>query len=358
LDTLATLAFEVQQDKENPNGNFVPRELHALVDKFDDITRQAGINVMYGQRTKVPRDTYLHYTVFKDPSMKGTALEEAELRGMPLMPIVIESLVHRNSSFNTGLQRLVELSDANMGIQDPKELAKRATQFMLEMHSFVGSYNEDVRVKVLDSLSWRVWSEQKRHATLRQDVESVYSAVERASRKIGELWPGIEARYAGHSESSPADFNPLLDKLREAIIIDRRMEKAPGLLAPYIFYTAKQLRLFTKLVDEGIEPRDALFIAPKNIRVRTVEHYDLINLVDLEFPLRLCKECEPEREATSWQKRDEIAKVVPELSPLLFPKCVVGFCTEGNYCGYLTAKRHTPYTAELHKATKKAMLEL
>jgi len=358
LDTLATLAFEVQQDKENPNGNFVPRELHTLVDVLNDITRQTGINVMYGQRTRVPRDTYLHYTVFKDPSIKGTALEEAEIRGMPLMPIVIESSIRPSSGFNAGLQKLIELSDTNMGIQDPKELAKRAMQFMLEMRSFVGAYNENARVKVLDSLSWRVWSEQKRHATLRQDVESVYSAVARASEKIEELWPEIEARYAGHSASSPADFNPLLEQLREAIVIDKRMEKAPELLAPYIFYTAKQLRLFQRLVDEGIESRDALFIAPKNIRVRTAEHYDLGNLIALEYPLRLCNECEPERQETSWQKREVIAQAIPELSPLLFPKCLAGFCTEGNYCRHLTARRKTPYTLELHRATKKAMLEL
>ena len=30
----------------------------------------------------------------------------------------------------------------------------------------------------------------------------------------------------------------------------------------------------------------------KNIRVRTLENYDLANFIDLELPLRLCNACE------------------------------------------------------------------
>ncbi|HUW43414.1 MAG TPA: hypothetical protein VMV95_00415 [Bacillota bacterium] len=352
LDTLATLAFEVMHDKRNPNGNFVPREIHNLVDKFPNITKEVGLNTMYEQRVRVPRDTYLHYTVFKDPSLRNEALEGAEKRGMPLKPVIIDSFANFTPSALLELKRLRMLAEKNMKIQEPAELVDAAMGYMLAMRAFVGENNESVRVKVLDSLSWRVWSEQKRHATLRQSVESVYSAAERSAKGIGRFSPDIHQAF-----EMQLPFNigsEIIKEIEKSIIIDERLKKQPELLTPYLYYTSKQLGLFRKMLEAGIEPRDALYIVPKNIRLRTLENYDLINLTNLELPLRLCNTCEPERKATSWEKRELIAKEIPELDYFLFPKCGVGFCTEGKYCGHLTGNRQ--YSKEFHEAVKEEML--
>ena len=225
---------------------------------------------------------------------------------------------------------------------------------MFNSRNFVGAYNEDVRIRILDSLSWRVWSEQKRHATLRQNVESVYSASERAYEKIAEVWPEIEKIYQQHNQGNVQDPVNLIERVEDAIVIDERMKKEPDLVIPYIYHTAKQLGLFKKMIDAGISQRDALYIVPKNIKIRTSENYDLINLIDLELPLRLCSTCEPERKFTAWQKRDAIAATVPELSYFLSPKCVIGFCTEPTYCGQITGKRE--YGRELHEKVNRMML--
>ena len=357
LDTLATLAFEVMYDKENANGNFVPREIHNLVSKFSDITKETGLNTMYEQRIRVPRDTYLHYTVFRDPGLKNEALEEAEKRGMPLQPQIIDSSVNLTPSAIKELERLEEFAKENMQIQDPKELADAAKRYMLSMRAFVGENNESVRVKILDTLSWRVWSEQKRHATLRQSVESVYSAAQRSAKGIENFFSIIETFHNNLPKKQHSNFNlepKLLEVIEKYIVIDDRLKKQPELLLPYLYYTAKQLNLFQKMLGAGIEPRDALYIVPKNIRLRTLEHYDLTNLINLELPLRLCDTCEPERKATAWQKRDIIAEEIPELDYFLYPKCGVGYCTEGKYCGHLTSKRK--YNKEFHKAVKGEML--
>ena len=95
-------------------------------------------------------------------------------------------------------------------------------------------------------------------------------------------------------------------------------------------------------------------IAKLHVRVRTLENYDLTNLIDLEFPLRLCNTCEPERKASSWKKREIISEAVPELKYFLEPKCSVGFCTEGKYCSSITNMRE--YNQDLHTVTKQAML--
>ncbi len=310
LDTLATIAFEVKQDKNNPNGNFVPREIHNLVDKFSDITKEVGLNTMYEQRIRVPRDTYLHYTVFRDPNLMNEALKGALERGMPLNPVIFNSSNDLTPSALHELERLKKLSEENMKIEDSKELLDAAMNYMLKMRAFVAENSESVRVKVLDSLSWRVWSEQKRHATLRQNVESVYSAAIRSAAEIDILRPEIEHFYKTTLNNFSSSIFPtysFIEIAEKSIIMDDRLKKHPELLAPYIYYTSKQLGLFQKMRKEGIELRDALYIVPKNIRLRTLENYDLINLVDLELPLRLCNTCEPERKVTAWKKRELLA---------------------------------------------------
>ena len=350
LDTMATLAFEVKQDAINPKGNFIPRELVQLAEMAPEIMEKARLDTMYNQRVKVPRDTYLHYTVFKDPSSPNYALELAEEKNMHQNPLVDGFSKDFTDGFYEVLARLENDFKATREITDPNELAERSMENMLAIRSFAGEYNEAVGFKIVDSLSWRVWSEQKRHATLRQNVESVYGAAERAGEIVKGLWPQVQrANDTGEIDKG------LYEKLESAIIIDPKLKENPELGIPYIYHSVKQLMFHQKLLEEGIEPRDALYIVPKNIRVRTLENYDLVNLVDLELPLRLCKTCEPERYATSWKKRDMIAEILPELDFLLQPKCNIGFCTEDPYCHHIGDLRDG-YDRDLHKQTKQAML--
>jgi len=347
LDTMATLAFEVKQDKLNSNGPFVPREIYTLVEKFPEIAEENGLGTMYKQRIQVPRDTYFHYTVFKDPDSPNHTLDLAEKLGMPKKPQIIDSHIDLTKDFKKGLNNLKEIFEQTRKITDPEELSEAANECMLATRSFTEEYNEAVKITILDNLSFRVWSEQKRHATLRQNVESIYSAVKRASEKMKKIWSGIKGVYNkdGYFEIS---------KLEEIMVIDEKLKKNQELLIPYAYHTGKQLMFFDKLVKEGIPLRDAAYVIPRNIKTTNLESYDLKNLIDLELPLRLCTACEPERYATSWEKRDLIAKTIPELEYFLQPKCNVGFCTEANYCKHITNLRE--YDKDLHNQTKQAML--
>ena len=351
LDTLSTITSEVRADKKNPNGKFVPRELYALSEMFPQITKEIGQNIMFKQRVEVPRDTYLHYNVFKDPDFPNYALEKGKLTGMNINPVIIDVQKDFTDGFYEGLEKLKRLFELTRGTNNPEKLHERSLECMYALKQFSNEYNEALRVKIADTLSWRVWSEQKRHSTLRQNVESVYSATDRAYNGIKGVWPTIEK---ANSENDFEKINNMLGDLEKDIIIDDRLKRQKELIMPYIYETAKQLMFYGKLMDNDFTQRDALYIVPKNIRVRTLENYDLTNLIDLEFPLRLCNTCEPERKASSWRKRDLIAQVVPELNYFLEPKCSVGFCTEGKYCNSITDMRD--YNQELHKETKQEML--
>ncbi|MBU1129259.1 MAG: hypothetical protein KJ949_01355, partial [Nanoarchaeota archaeon] len=256
---------------------------------------------------------------------------------------------YASAGFRKGLKQLEQILKEAHETFDPELLLEKSKQAMFELREFSSNYNSSINVKILDSLSWRVWSEQKRHATLKQNVESIYIAADRAFKNISHLLPEINS-----INENVWNLNSLVNKVEKTIIIDDRLKSKPDLVIPYIQNTAKQLMLYGKMIQKGIEKRDALYIVPKNIRVGTFENYDLINLIDLELPLRLCNTCEPERKASSLKKREIISEAIPELKNLLKPKCNIGFCTEGKYCVNILDIRG--YDQEIHKKVKDHML--
>ena len=353
LDTMATITAEVREDALNPNGTFLPKEIHALSTMFSEITKEVGQNTMYKQRIEVPRDNYIHYNVFKDPTFSNHALEIGKELGLEnIDPLVVNTFFDNTQGFRIAANYALKAIKKAQRINNPKELHEKSLEAMYALRKFSNEYNEAVRIQIGDTLSWRVWSEQKRHSTLRQTVESVYSGAQRALEGITPLWPTIEKSY------EKRDFEKLegvLGELEKNIIIDDRLKRKPEVILPYAYHTARQLMLYKEFLDAGVSKRDSLFIVPKNIRLRTSENYDLTNLIDLEFPLRLCDTCEPERKASSWKKRELIVQELPDLEPFLKSKCNVGFCTEGKYCGQITELRD--YNQDLHINTKQAMLD-
>ena len=351
LDTMATLAFEVEKDELNSRGPFLPREVHSLVKIFPKIAEENGIGVMYNQRIKVPRGTYFHYNVFKDPTNPNHAIDlAAKNGGTPLNPILLGSKIDFSPSLFRGIKNLEKILIDTRRIKDPIELAKAARFCSQAVSELSSEYNQAVSATILDSLSFRVWSEQKRHATLRQDVESIYSAAFRAIKILKPLWSKIDSSYNGENKE-----NLPLDEIEKAMVIDSKLRKNPELVSSYVYHSAKSLLFFDELVEKGIPIRDAAFLIPRNTRTINLEQYDFANLISLELPLRLCETCEPERYETSWKKRELIANAIPEIKGLLDPKCNVGYCTEENFCHHIKDLRQ--YDKELHDGAKEEMLK-
>lgn len=355
LDSVATLHFETLADKRfGMDGKYVPKEVHTLVDAMPELMNQAGLGIMYEQRIKVPRDTYLHYTVFKDPDYPNYSLELAEANGFSLDPRVIDFQKDFTDGFYKALERTKKILEETRKTKDKKELVNMAMQSMLALGEFTREYNESLRLKVADTISWRVWSEQKRHATLRQEVESVYTAADRSYEIVKGIWSSIEEAYNNQFQG---DITGIVTEAEKAFSIFKDIKENRELLLPYMYHTARQIMFYHRLVEEGFEKRDAIFIVPRNIMVRTVENYDLTNLVDLEFPLRLCSACEAERYETSWKKQGVISQTVPELGYLLGPKCwSVGMCTEPVPCKHIYDIRDYPGKEE-HQEINRMMLK-
>jgi len=317
---------------------YLPEEFSIFIDTIKSIVDDIGLGQIYRLRKAVQRETYLHYTIFKDPSPNYATLKHEEL-GNPTTPRIVGV---KNDLPNSALKELRDLEDMfceQREYRDAAHLYQIATRNRKALSDFCRRYNEAVQIQTISSLSWRVWSEQKRHATLNQQVESIYTAADRAYRIIESIWEVIENR---------ADTDTIASTAATAFVISDKIASDKDMLSEYIYHTARQIMFYGKLRQCGVPERDALYIIPRNIRVRTLESYDLINAVSLELPLRLCTECEPERRMTSEIKAGLMKEQIPELAFLFEPKCNLGYCTEGSFCGNI--KRMNPgYNMDVHK---------
>ncbi len=159
----------------------------------------------------------------------------------------------------------------------------------------------EILVSVVSSLSLAAWNEIKRHRTVRQSVESVYSAAE---------------RYLKNPKEEYFHIPPSADEsYKEA------------------FHEA--MALYEKLVDGGVEKRHAIYIVPHALKIKFKLLLDGFHLLD-PFGFIGVRACS----TTHYEVRDFVGKIIarmacniPELAEFLGPKCKTGACPEKNSCG-------------------------
>lgn len=337
LSSLVNLAVQVEEERRNGT-SWLPAEFSLFVDTMEGIVDSLGMGQLYRMRKAVPRETYLHYQIFKRPEEDYVSARHAEYAD-PIDPAVVRCIDDLPASAGQALVELEESFRAARSYHDARDLYELTCRNKAALSAFCRSYNAALNIQTISSLSWRVWSEQKRHGTLTQHVESIYSAAERAYAHVREIWPVIEHRY---------DIEGVVSRAEHAFVISDQIKAEKEMLAAYVYHSARQIMFYGKLLEAGIPPRDALYILPRNVRVRTLEDYNLINAVSLELPLRLCTECEPERRITSEKKAEIFKQRLPGLSFLFEPKCNLGYCTEGKFCAKII-KLNPSYNLEVHK---------
>jgi hypothetical protein len=351
ISAIVTLSNELEHQR-NEGEIFFPREIENLVDIIEkEVVKEAGMKKIYDTRKAALRDTYLHWNVFKAPK-ENIATDLANQHDNNLIPEVINFEIKLTDGFRRGISHFKSLFNEVYSLTEPEKIKEAARRNMLAFREFIDRYNDAVHLQTISSLSWRVHGEQKRHATLKQTVESIYMAADKAydiiAPLIEKIWNCKDQIY----------FKDLTEKVEQAIVIPTplKQEGREQLLLDYINISAKQIMFMKYLTENGIEKRDAIFILPRAVRLRTLETYDLYNLTLGELSLRLCTTCEPERLATSEMKEMAIKRAIPVLSNLIGPKCNLGYCTEPNYCKKMTDLNKN-YNKDIHEGIRKLLLE-
>ena len=135
-----------------------------------------------------------------------------------------------------------------------KDVSHNWKENLGELEGIVDDFNDSVRAEIIESISWRVWGEVKRHRTLNQTAESIYNAVDRAAEWIEreELFYLPEL----HLEESQVKLNSSLLKrvmsVPESVISDENN----FLIWSDSFYNS--ISAYNKLVKSGVKKSDAI----------------------------------------------------------------------------------------------------
>jgi len=340
---------------------FFPREIEDIVDIIEkEVVKEAGMEKIYHARKLALRDSYLHSNVFKYPQ-ENLATDLGNLNGNPLIPLVVNHKVELTEGFLNCIRKLESMLGETYSSKSPGEIERLSRRNLLAFRDFIDRYNDAVSLQTISSLSWRVWGEQKRHATLKQCVESIYMAAERAYdivRNLPLVIDEFRSKYKEFSNKDRKNFEDLLSRVERAIVVPNQLKKKgkEKLAMDYIDASVKQIVFMETLIRNGIERRDAIYILPRNVRIRTLENYDLYNLTAGELSLRLCSTCEPERVESSEIKEKQIKNSLPDLKNLIGPKCILGYCPESNYCKKIF-EYNKDYGKGIHDEIREILLE-
>lgn len=186
--------------------------------------------------------------------------------------------------YRGNIKRITELFSKNCDWKSVSEIAQ-----------------EEILVKAVSSLSIAGWNEVKRHRTVRQSVEPIYSAVE---------------RYLKSPSEELFHIPPKADKsYKEA------------------FHNA--MAFYEKLIKSGIEKTHAIYIIPHALKIKFKLLLDGYHLFDPFgfIGIRSCTTTHYEVLGFAEKISNEVAKEIPEVKDLLGPKCKLGVCPERKACG-------------------------
>jgi thymidylate synthase ThyX len=126
-----------------------------------------------------------------------------------------------------------------------------------------------------------------------------------------------------------------------------------GLQSEIVNAYKEALAFYKKMVDGGVEKRDAIYVIPHAINLGIVMLLDGYHIFDpFGFVgIRTCSTTDHEvtaiANAIANKVAKEAAREVPGVENLIGPKCKLGYCPEREFCG-LVKKFVKDYDEKMH----------
>jgi len=343
VETLVALKREYESQKE-----WMPEEVGFFLERAEAELKNLGIDLLYRTRLAAPRNSYPYPNIFKDPEFS----DQANDYGYTIIDdfgIVSYDFRHL-SSLNEKLEALSE--EIEMACEW-KVIKDSWTELLEKRHRLCQDYPLAGRIKIFSRDSWRVWGEQKRHRTVPMAVGSVYRAVDRAWEKFSAYGEKIKK-----GEMAKEDVK----EISRIFSIPPAIENNPDLLCSWLRRARDSFKVYYQLLSEEIPHRDALFVIPRGVKFDVLQEFNLFNLIDGYFPLRLCHTAEEEMRRNTAKKVAAIKELLEKeemhgLAESIVPKCqIVGFCPEEKFCGAIR-KLRPDYREDTHQEMKERLKE-
>lgn len=121
--------------------------------------------------------------------------------------------------------------------------------------------------------------------------------------------------------ASNPDFETLLDIVGEAFIIPPRIVMERNKL--FLEKLVESVKLYYRLLAEGIKYEDARFILPQAVKTRLLVSMNARELIENFLPLRMCMHAQWEIRYIAWSLWRKLMRIHPQLFRYVGPRCIL-----------------------------------
>ncbi len=193
--------------------------------------------------------------------------------------------------------------------------------FMAEDKEEADSLNPLIQAITLEPMSLVAYHQAIRHRTVPTAVESIHTAAERALREP-----------------------------ERNIVIPPSVKKDDNLARLFLKTSENALRVYSKMIREGVRPSSACYILPQALRIYVVRMYNGYNLLYPQgfIGTRTCSTTQWEERGIAYKVWREIERYDQRLAGVMGEKCkMLGYCPEKEWCPIILKYHH--YDDELHR---------
>jgi len=284
LQVVLGIINEVKEDKDREI-HVIPKEIERIAEIFEDQIKNS-MGYLADASFKLPYNiNFTHPNLFKS----DIKLEQSE-----------NKILLKDENLGKMINDLK--NKLKVSTSDPKENIKRKSSIWKE---FIDNVQDKILLEAKLKSSLSAWNDLKRHRTVRQKVESIYHAADRCIEK----WD--ESNFNIPDVENPETKREIINAFRES------------------------LDFYKKMIDNGIEKRDAIYVIPNGMIVGVKMLFDGYHIFDpFGFVgIRSCTTADPEIVLFVNRIVHEVKKELPEAEGVLGPKCKLGFCPERSFCG-------------------------
>jgi len=338
LETLISLSkdFELGENDIPPEGKYI-------VNQMEEFVKSHGMGIVFEARKAAPRASCPNPGIFH--TRENLAHELAEQEGVS--PRIIDSYAVFSDRMNERIRQY--LANREEVFDNLCSVGQAWPNLLQELEEIVGDFNDAVRIVTFANTPWRVWGEVKRHRTLSQTAESIYSAVERAEEVVD--------LYENNGQFDSRDF---LESFRKVVSMPKPIADNEEHRDIWMERFADSIGTYRYLTDKGVPKSDAVMVIPRGIKLGVVKTWDPYNLTTGMMSLRLCNDVEPEMRAITQAEYDLINEsevFPPSLRDIMAVKChYTGFCHNRRPCGNIR-KVIPDYTEDFHKTLQEKRAE-
>jgi len=346
----SVIAFKKEYEAEK---DWMPEEAGFVIAEIEKYLKKMGVDLIYTSRNLAARNVFPFPNIFKDPKKNNITRELINKKNLSKdLADVVDFCITKTPGLEKEAGVILKLQKEI--IKDKKTIKKRWREILAARHKFMRDYNTALQIKVLSSVSWRVWGDRKRHRTVGQTVDSVYLSID----KCRPVFQKYDKKITNKKLTN-----------QDLILIDRVYTIPPPirnnneLLYGWLERAKESLDTYYQLIKKyKIKSADAIFVMPRGVRIDMLQNYDLYNIISGYYPLRTCSTADTQLRAMSRIEMIKIKQLLRRegfnnLEKLVVTKChIPGFCLEEKNCPIINGlvkdydeKFHEEIKAQLDK---------